>query len=582
MLQTLTVWNFALLEHVQVEFDGGLNILTGETGAGKSILIDSLGAVLGHRIAADSIRTGCDWLRVEAVFSLEHQDRLVEFLSEHAVEAEEDSLIITRQLTRNGRSSILVNGCHVTLALLRKIGAFLVDIHGQNENLALLKEASQYALLDRSDEGIAAALEEYRAVYEAWTSRKQELAQREEDSRQYAQRLDMLQWQNREIEEARLKEHEDEELEAEIRRLSHAEKIAEHVEESHRLLESSSREGQGVLAALSQVRKHLQDMSRFDNALANSAKIVEEAFVSLQEAAYEIRDYGESMEFDPRKLDKLQARMDAICKLRKKYGATVSDILEYQEKIQKELADIENYDENIAALQGEIRKEEERLGVCAKKLTEARKKGAKVLSSGIEAQLRELGMPEARFRVEISPLDHFAAHGADDVAMAFSANPGEEAKPLAKVASGGELSRIALAIKTVSAARDDAIPSMVFDEIDTGIGGRTAQMVAERIALVAACKQVLCVTHLPQIACMADVHLYISKYSAGNKTETKIRPLTEAEAVSEIARMASGADATAASLDNAREMVLHARMRKDALRKSAGACGSQRTGQQMT
>ena len=238
--------------------------------------------------------------------------------------------------------------------------------------------------------------------------------------------------------------------------------------------------------------------------------------------------------------------------------------------MQKELADIENYYEIIAGLQREIRQEEDRLGVCARKLTQARERGAKALSASVEAQLRELGMPEARFQVRLSPLDHFAANGADDVTMAFSANPGEAEKPLAKVASGGELSRIALAIKTISASRDDSIPSMVFDEIDTGIGGRTAQMVAERIALVACCKQVLCITHLPQIACMADVHLYISKNSVGNKTETKIRPLTEAEAVSEIARMASGVDATAASLDNAREMMLHARMKKDALRKSAG------------
>lgn len=568
MLKTLTVWNFALLEHVQVEFGKGLNILTGETGAGKSILIDALGAVLGHRISADSIRTGCDWLRVEAIFSLEQKGALFNFLAEQAIDMDDDSLIITRQLTRNGRSSILVNGCHVTLTVLRKIGAHLVDIHGQNENLALLKESSQYDLLDSSSEDIAKALEAYRSIYEEWTARKKELSGKEKDSREYAQRLDMLEWQNKEIEEAKLKENEDVELEAEIRRLSHAEKIAAYVEDSHRLLDNNSRDGMGVLAALSQIKKNLQDMARFDNALENSAKIVEEAYVSLQEAAYEIRDYGENMEFSPQKLDKLQSRMDVIYKLRKKYGATIADILEHQKNIQGELAEIENYDETIARLQEEIQQKEECLGNCARTLTKAREKGAKELSGAIEEQLHALGMPKARLHIALSPLEQFAPNGADHLLMSFSANPGEAEKPLAKVASGGELSRIALAIKTVSAAQDNSVPSMVFDEIDTGIGGRTAQMVAERIALVANYRQVLCITHLPQIASMADVHLYIAKSSQGGKTATKVQALTEAEEISEVARMASGVDATAASLDNAREMVLHARMTKEALRKS--------------
>lgn len=567
MLKTLTVWNFALLEHVQVDFGDGLNILTGETGAGKSILIDSLGAILGHRISADMIRTGCDWLRVEAVFSVEGQKSLHEFMEEQAIAMdEEDSLIIARQLTRNGRSSVLVNGCHVTLAVLRQMGSLLVDVHGQNENLALLKEANQYALLDGSDSEIAEALRKYRMSYASWTKKRQELEQKERDSREYAQRLDMLEWQNKEIEEAGLKEHEDEELEAEIRRLSHAEKIAAYVEDSHKLLDNNSREGLGILAALLQIKKNLQDMSRFDTSLENSARIVEEAYISLQEASYELRGYGETLEFHPQKLDQLQARMDVIYRLRKKYGATVADVLEHQRKIQQELAAIENYDEDIARLKEEIQKEEVRLETCARSLTTARKKGAVVLSEHIEEQLRELGMPKARLQAAIHPLGHYSANGADHLVMSFSANPGEAAKPLAKVASGGELSRIALAIKTVSAARDSSVPSMVFDEIDTGIGGRTAQMVAERIAQVACYKQVLCITHLPQIACMADVHLYLAKSSTGNKTQTKVKVLTESEKISEIARMASGADATAASLDNAREMVLHARMKKTGFR----------------
>lgn len=569
MLKTLTVWNFALLEHVQVEFGSGLNILTGETGAGKSILIDSLGAILGHRISADSIRTGCDWLRVEAVFSLDDESLgLHELLNQQAIDDSEGLLIITRQVTRGGRSMVLVNGCHVTLAVLKQIGSFLVDIHGQNENLSLLKEESQFQLLNSYDPDLLEAIAAYRLVYDKWREKQKDYTEKEQASREYAQRLDMLRWQDKEISEAKLQENEDEALENEIRKLSHAEKIAGFVEDSYNLLDNGNKGGVGVLVALSQVKKNLEDMTTYDDSLANALKIVEEAYISLQEAAYEVRDYGESMEFSPEKLDKLQQRMDVIYRLRKKYGATIADVLAHQQKVQQELAAIENYDDDMAAMAKEIEALKGRLKIKAAELTRLRKRAALELSRSICEQLQALGMPKAVFRIDVTPADKYLPTGNDNVAMFFSANPGEQEKLLQKVASGGELSRIALAIKTVAASRDSSVPSMVFDEIDTGIGGRTAQMVAERIALVAAYKQVLCITHLPQIACMADIHLYIAKESAGENTITKIRPLTERERISEIARMASGADITTASLDNAKEMVSHARIKKQNFSKS--------------
>ena len=569
MLKTLTVWNFALLEHVQVEFGSGLNILTGETGAGKSILIDSLGAILGHRISADSIRTGCDWLRVEAVFSLDDESLgLHELLNQQAIDDSEGLLIITRQVTRGGRSMVLVNGCHVTLAVLKQIGSFLVDIHGQNENLSLLKEESQFQLLNSYDPDLLEAIAAYRLVYDKWREKQKDYTEKEQASREYAQRLDMLRWQDKEISEAKLQENEDEALESEIRKLSHAEKIAGFVEDSYNLLDNGNKGGVGVLVALSQVKKNLEDMTTYDDSLANALKIVEEAYISLQEAAYEVRDYGESMEFSPEKLDKLQQRMDVIYRLRKKYGATIADVLAHQQKVQQELAAIENYDDDMAAMVKEIEALKGRLKIKAAELTRLRKRAALELSRSICEQLQALGMPKAVFRIDVTPADKYLPTGNDNVAMFFSANPGEQEKLLQKVASGGELSRIALAIKTVAASRDSSVPSMVFDEIDTGIGGRTAQMVAERIALVAAYKQVLCITHLPQIACMADIHLYIAKESAGENTITKIRPLTERERISEIARMASGADITTASLDNAKEMVSHARIKKQNFSKS--------------
>ena len=568
MLKSLTVWNFALLEHVQVEFEPGLNILTGETGAGKSILIDSLGAVLGARMSADMVRSGCDWLRVEAVFSLEDESLgLHELLTQQAIDDADKELIITRQLTRAGRSTALVNGCHVTLAVLRQIGAYLVDIHGQNENLALLKEENQFHLLDGYDSDVSEALAAYECVYREWREKKKAYAEKQQASREYAQRLDMLHWQDKEISEANLKPGEDEQLEADIRKLSHAEKIVGSVEESYQLLEGGGGNGLGVLPALSQVKKDLEEIGRFDDALQNAQKMVEEAYISLQEASYELRDYGESVEFSPERLDQLQSRMDVIYRLCKKYGATLEDVLAHQAKVEQELSEIENYDEDIAALEKEIAALEEKLGRKAAELTRLRTAAANDLSSAIEEQLFALGMPKARFHIRVEQAEDYGANGRDDVAMFFSANPGEAEKPLQKVASGGELSRIALAIKTVASSRDSSVPSMVFDEIDTGIGGRTAQMVAERIALVAQYKQVLCITHLPQIACMADAHLYISKRTVEGTTATQIRPLSERERISEIARMASGADMTTASLDNAREMVSHAKMKKDAFRR---------------
>ena len=562
MLKTLTVWNFALLEHVQVEFGEGLNILTGETGAGKSILIDALGAILGQRVSSDAIRTGCEWLRVEAVFTLDDESLgLHELLSGQAIDDSEGLLIITRQVTKGGRSMVLVNGCHVTLTILKQIGAFLVDIHGQNENLALLKEESQFALLDRYDPDVMEALAGYKQLFGTWREKKQEQAQKAQAAREYAQRLDMLRWQDKEISEAELKENEDEELDAEIRKLSHAEKIAGFVEESYNILDVGVG-GSAVLTAVAKVKKNLEDMSRYDDSLANTYTMVEEAYISLQEAAGELRDYGESLEFQPAKLDKLQSRMDVIDRLCRKYGATIADVLEHQSKVQQELMDIENYDDDMARLEKEIALLEEKLGKKAVRLTGLRQRAGAELAAAIGSQLAALGMPQAAFHIRVEPAEKFLPNGADNVAMYFSANPGEEEKLLSKVASGGELSRIALAIKTVAASRDSSVPSMVFDEIDTGIGGRTAQMVAERIALVAQYKQVLCITHLPQIACMADIHLYIAKTSAGESTVTQVRPLTERERISEIARMASGVDVTTASLDNAKEMVSHARLTK--------------------
>lgn len=568
MLNTLTVWNFALLEHIQIEFDKGLNILTGETGAGKSILIDALGAMLGSRLSTELIRQGRDWLRVEAVFSLEDQPGVVAFLEENAIDTAENELIITRQITSSGRGSILINGCHTTLAVLKNLGGLLVDVHGQNENLSLLKLENQFQLVDGSSEKLGRELAEYRDLYKALKEAEARLSEKENASRDYEQRLDMLRWQIQEIEAAQLQENEDEELQRQINKLSNAEKISRYASEACGLLYGGGSNGIGVVSGLEEAVDSLKALSRFDDALEDAIRVLGEAVIQVKEAGYEVRDYAESMEFDPRLLDRLQSRMDVIDKLRRKYGATIEDILAYYDKCQQELADIENYDEDIARLQEAVAKAREAASQAAGRVTELRRAAAGDLSDAIEGHLTALGMPDARFVISVQPSESLGASGGDRLEILFSANPGQEPKPIQKVASGGELSRIALAIKTVTASRDASPASMVFDEIDTGIGGKTAQMVAERIAMAAASKQVLCITHLPQIACMADNHLYISKHVADNQTSTEVRSLSEGERINEIARMASGANVSSASLDNAREMIAYAKIKKEGYRKN--------------
>lgn len=569
MLLSLRVWNFALLEEVAVEFGSGLNILTGETGAGKSILIDALGAILGQRISNDAIRSGADALRVQAVFSLDSSDKpLRTLLTEQEIECE-DELIILRKVMRTGKGTILINGTHVTLTFLRKIAPHLVDIHGQNENLALLHEDAQRSLLEGGDSSLCELLMRYAEVYSAWREKSRLREERAEKIADIGERVDMLRWQEKEIAEAELTEGEDEELEVEIRRLSHSERLVENASDVSNLLSEDGEEGLSVLSALSRVTHALDEIARYDDGLSNTRSMIEEAYISLQEASYEVRDYLDSIDADPARLDMIQTRMDAIDRLKKKYGGSIPAVFERLFVIRNELESVDNYDIDMERLEAEIAALYEQLKILAADLTVRRQEIGAVLSGSIERELQDLGMERARFRIVVTPEEKYTNRGADRLTMLFSANVGEEEKPLEKIASGGELSRIALAIKSIAAARDIGGASMVFDEIDTGIGGRTAQMVAERIAFVAQYKQVLCITHLPQIACMADEHLYIAKSVKGEATVTQVEELSADERVREIARMASGDDVTEAALANAREMLVSAGKKKAAFQKKS-------------
>ena len=535
MLKTLTVENFALIENITVEFGAGLNILTGETGAGKSILIEALGAILGNKIGASKIRKGADKLYISANFS--------------------NGLKISRTVSRTGKNSIVIDDKPITLAQLKKISANLVDVHGQNKNLELLREDKIYQLID--DENISAELKNFQELYRKLTAKARALGKKKSARAENLERLDFLRWQEREISSAKLKPNEDEKLDAEIKKLSHAEKIAENVQKSAQLLNDGDAD---ILTALARVEKKLDDVARYDDKLNSARKLLEDAQIYLREVYDDIRDYSATLDFSPERLEKLHARADTISTLKKKYGASVNDILQRLEKIRVDIATVENFDSDVEDLKAEVSKLERQTKFCAEKLLTLRQASAKILGAKIESELRKLGMARAQFEIVLEPTEKFSSNGGDKAEIFFCANIGEEKLPLSKVVSGGELSRIALATKIVLATerRGDFFQTMIFDEIDTGLGGVTAKTVAECIAQISQGWQVLCITHLPQIASMAQTHLQITKSEVDGRTVTKVKLLDEEGRVKEIARMASGNE-SAAAIKNAREMISSAK-----------------------
>lgn len=564
MLKTLSIWNFALIEHVQIDFDKGLNILTGETGAGKSILLGALGMVIGRRTNIDAIRSGCEFMRVEAVFTLDN-NLVKDFLTKYNILVEDDDLIITRQVNINGKNSVQINNCHTTMAILRQLGELLVDIHGQHANQALLKPIKQLSLIDMYDgDAIQKQKEAYLEKYYQWLQIKQKLADSKINTQEMAQRLDMLKWQINEIENAKLILDEDEKLESEIKVLANVEKISLLTQDAYKLLYEGENGKFAILSSLSQVRKDLENLAQYDENMAKVHQILDEAYFQIQDSADEIRSYGESIDYNPQKLDMMQSRLNDIDKLKRKYGNTIEEILNYLAKAKEELTYIENYDDNLAKLEQELSLLAKDVSQEALILHELRQKSAKALEMAIMKELASLSMADAKLVINLALNNDFTENGADEVEILFSANLGEDLKSLAKIVSGGELSRIALALKTITAKKDD-IDLMVFDEVDTGVGGKTAQMMAEKIARIALYRQVICITHLPQIAAMADAHFYISKETKNNKTFTTIDKINYDAKLAEIARMSSGIDLTQASLENAEEMLTNARKRKELL-----------------
>lgn len=555
MLQLLKVFNFALIEQAEIEFDNGFNVLTGETGAGKSMVVDALNVVLGGRSSVEMLRSGCEQFRIDAVFALQAHEPLRALLEEQAIPQEEDGLLfLSRSVSRQGKNTVLVNGTPAPLSLLRTIGSMLLDMHGQHENQALLRPESYLGLLDGSDSAIAPLLADYQLAFADWRKTRDKIAELNRDDRERAQRIDMLQWQVGEIEAARLKLPEETELPQQISLLAHAEKISATVGAAWAGLSDGDGRSKGAIAILQECRRQLEVAARFDATLGQYAEQIAQIVVLLDDMAPELRNYLDQVEYDPVKLSRLQERMDLIYRLKQKYGGSLVEVLAYAQAARDEMNELVCHDDVLREMQKKLQQQESELKIKALALGSQRAVSAAAMGRSVEAHLQELGMPGGKFVVQLTNGESFTANGCDSIQFAFSANPGEELRPLAKVASGGELSRVALAIKTVC-SRNDGAQVMVFDEIDAGVGGHTARKVAENIARVAWKKQVLCITHLPQIASMADRHIHIEKKPVAERTQTFVRVLPETQRLQELARMIGGDPITAAGLDNAAEMV---------------------------
>jgi DNA repair protein RecN (Recombination protein N) len=553
MLQELTIRNVAVIEALTVQFQPGLNLLTGETGAGKSILIDALQLVLGARSSSEVIRTGTEEASVEAAFDLPGGPEIDAVLEREGIALEpDDGLVLRRHLAADGRSRAYVNGRLTTAGTLRSLAERLVDIHGQHAGQPLLDPRRHGEFLDEYA-GLTEEVRAYRRGFQDWQAREREREALAQAARERAQREDLLDFQCREIEAARLSPGEDEALEAELAVLSHHERLFSAVAQVYAAVEESD---DAVLPRLGGAAARLEEAAGIDPRLAESHEALETAIIQLREAARALRDYGSRLEFDQGRLDAVEARLHEIGKLKRKYGATVAAVLEHLAGVTKEREALGRTEERLEDLGRAVQASGAQLLASAVRLGAARRTAAARLQGAILDELRQLGMGRALFEVAVTSAppaqEHLGPHGLDAVEFLIAPNPGESPKALHRIASGGELSRVMLAIRTVLAAADRT-PTLVFDEVDAGIGGAMADVVARKLSAAARRHQVLCVTHLPQIACFADHHLLVAKRIHHDRTHTTVQPLRAAEQPTELARMLGGRADTA--LQHAQELL---------------------------
>ena len=553
MLELLHIENIAVIEEADIAFRSGFNALTGETGAGKSIVIDAMNAVLGGRTSRDLIRTGTDRAFVSAAFS--DVPATLPGLVECGVSPDENGeLLVQRELTAEGKNYCRANGRPLTVAQLRRIGTALLNIHGQHDGVALLDEEQHGAYLDRFGQ-VDGPMAAYREAYEKMASLRAQIRALQMDEAEKARRMDSLRYQIKELERAELVPGEEEELEARRNLLRNGEKYIASLGGADEAL-SGGEDGYGAVSAIEAAENALYAIRTLDGELEEIYNRLREARIEVFDLAETLRDKRYAFDFSPEELDAVESRCDRLYRLKKKYGASVEEMLEYLEKSRAELEAMETADDTLLFLEGQMKKAREAVYAAGADLTAARKEAAAVLEQRIQQELRDLDMKKVRFAIAFESKEP-AEDGCDTVRFLMSANAGEDLKPISRIASGGELARIMLALKNVLSEQEE-IATMVFDEVDTGVSGRAAQKVAEKLARLSRKKQVLCVTHLPQLAAMADTHFSVEKGERNGRTYTRVVMMDQEQRKAELARITGGNEVTEALLKSAGELLSQA------------------------
>ncbi len=550
MLLSVHVKNLALIDEVEMNFENHLNILTGETGAGKSVLMGAVNMALGGRVSRDMIRKGADYALAELFFSVS-DGRTLETLRAMEIPVEDDLVVISRRMT-SGRSVSRINGEIVSAADVRRVGQLLLDIHGQHDHQSLLDKSRHLTILDRFiREPLGDKKAKLAKAYQEYIHWKDVYENEAMDNEQRLRRIAFMEFEVDEIENARLMVGEDEQLETDYRKMAHGRQIIEGLSQVHQWTgyDDASSAGEQLGRGL----KNFYNLEDFDPELGALREQLENIESLLNDFNRDLSGYMDTLSFDEQDFRDTEERLDLINRLKAKYGASIEDILKYQAKKQAELERLKGYDDWLLEVKTKLLASEKALKTLSGEVSDIRKKYGAVLEKQMEESLKDLNFLQVRFQIKISPLGKYTKNGSDDVEFLISTNPGEDVKPLGQVASGGELSRIMLGIKSVLAEIDD-IPTLIFDEIDTGISGRTAQKVAEKMAYIGRNHQVLCITHLPQIAAMADSHFEIRKSVEEGRTTTTIRPLDREQMTEELARLLGGAEITETVRQNAREM----------------------------
>lgn len=554
MLNQLSVRNVAVIDKLDINLHDGVSVLTGETGAGKSIIIDSINMILGDRANKELVRYGTDKAVVQAVFDAPKS--VINILEENDIYVEDETVIITRQVTKEGKSVARINGMVVTLNILREISDRLINIHGQHDNQALLTPIRHITFLDAYADN-----EEYINRYKDILSKKREIEKKisslEMDEQEKMQRIDLLEYQVKEIKKASLEKDEEDDLREQRDIYTNAEQITKSVNEAYMNLYEGD-EIQSAYDGISIAVNEISQISDLNPQLKSIYDTLNEIMYSLEDTAHEIKEFGETVEFDEQTLNEIEERLDLISRLKRKYGNSIEEILEYLKKAESELNDIKLSDERTNELKEELKNITKELKEKGNVLTQRRENAAKVLEENIEKSLHELNMEKSKFKVNIENDGTFYDNGMDKVEFLISTNPGEPLKPLVKIASGGELSRVMLAIKSIL-ADSDGVDTMIFDEIDTGVSGKAAMSIAKKLAVIAKNKQVICITHLPQLTAMADNHYLIQKNIDGELASTTLKELDKEGRELELARIIDGGEVTELALSHAKQMLENAK-----------------------